>query len=123
MAAVDGNHRVLAFQSAVVIFGGKGVSQAQSGRGGGKGCAPFWSCMPVDSATACVRNGIATEAQVGNEGVKSRERPYGGKFMRRSTSWKRGAERGDYFSFAYSALASLRMGTSGSASFQSVRKS
>jgi hypothetical protein len=44
---------------------------------------------------------------------------YGGKFMRRSRSW----ERGDYFNFAYSALASFRMGMSGSASFQSVRKS
>src|ERR1700730_1220888 len=31
--------------------------------------------------------------------------------------------RTHYFSFAYSALASFRMGMSGSASFQSVRKS
>jgi hypothetical protein len=30
MAAVDGDHRVLAFQSAVVIFDGKGVSRAES---------------------------------------------------------------------------------------------
>jgi len=30
MAAVDGNHRVLAFQSAVVIFDGKGVFRSQS---------------------------------------------------------------------------------------------
>jgi hypothetical protein len=33
---------------------GKGVSQAQSGKGGRKGCAPLGSCMPVDSATAYV---------------------------------------------------------------------
>ena len=32
-------------------------------------------------------------------------------------------ERGNYCSFAYSALACFRMGMSGSASFQSVRKS
>jgi hypothetical protein len=44
-------------------------------------------------------------------------------FMRRTRSWKRGPGRKDYFSFAYSALASFRMGMSGSASFQSVRKS
>jgi hypothetical protein len=31
--------------------------------------------------------------------------------------------KGGYSSFAYSALASFRMGMSGSASFQSVRKS
>jgi hypothetical protein len=49
--------------------------------------------------------------------------PYGRKFMRRRRCWKRGPERGDYFRFAYSALASFRMGMSGSASFQSVRKS
>jgi hypothetical protein len=48
---------------------------------------------------------------------------YGGKFIRRRRSWKRGSERGDYFRFAYSALACFRMGMSGSASFQSVRKS
>jgi hypothetical protein len=48
---------------------------------------------------------------------------YGGKLIRRWRSCKRGSERGDYFSFAYSALASFRMGMSGSASFQSVRKS
>ena len=35
----------------------------------------------------------------------------------------RGARLVDYCSFAYSALASFRMGTSGSASFQRVRKS
>jgi hypothetical protein len=46
---------------------------------------------------------------------------YGGKFMRRRRSCKQGSERGDYFSFAYSALASLRMGMSGSASFQRPR--
>jgi len=34
-----------------------------------------------------------------------------------------GPSAGDYFSFAYSALASFRMGMSGSASFQIVRKS
>jgi hypothetical protein len=54
-------------------------------------------------------------------GAKSRGRPCGGKFMRRRRPWKRGHERGDYFSLAYSALACLRMGMS--ASFQGVRKS
>ncbi|MGD0460641.1 MAG: hypothetical protein ABSC21_23205, partial [Terriglobia bacterium] len=43
-------------------FDVKGVSQAQSGRGGEKGCSPLWPCMPVDSATAYVRNGIPSEA-------------------------------------------------------------
>ena len=52
-------------------------------------------------------------------GAKSRGRPYGGKFMRRRNMyWKRGSECTDYFSFAYSAFASLRMGMSASASFQ-----
>ena len=32
-------------------------------------------------------------------------------------------EESDYFNFAYSALAAMRMGTSGSASFQRVKKS
>ncbi len=44
-----------------MIAGEKGVFQAQSGRGGRKGCSPSLSCMPVDSATAYVRNGIASE--------------------------------------------------------------
>jgi hypothetical protein len=56
-------------------------------------------------------------------GSQRLRRPHDGKFMRRSSFWKRGPERGDYFSFAYSALACLRMGMSGSASFQRVRKS
>ena len=72
---------------------GKGVSQAQSGTGGRKGCSPLLSCMPVDSATAYVRNGIASEAHVRNGGAKRRGRPCGGKFMRRRRSWKRGSER------------------------------
>ena len=101
----------------------KGVSQAQSGRGGRKGRSPLLSCMPVDSATAHVRNGIASGAHARNAGAKGRGRPYGGTFMRRRRSWKRGPGRGDYFSLAYSALASFRIGMPGSASFQSVRKS
>ena len=44
----------------------KGVYQAQSGRGGRKGCSPLLSCMLVDSATAYVPNGIAAEADVRN---------------------------------------------------------
>jgi len=54
---------------------GKGVSQAQSGRGGGKGCSPLGSCMPVDSAAADVRNGIASGAHARKGGVKSRSLP------------------------------------------------
>ena len=42
----------------------KGVSQAQSGRRARKGCAPLWPCMPVDSATAYVRDRIASGAHV-----------------------------------------------------------
>ena len=67
----------------------------------------------------CAASGIASEAQKRNGEAKVRVRPCGGKFMRRRRSWK----RGDYFSLAYSALASFRTGMSGSASFQMVRKS
>ena len=49
-----------------------------------------WVREPVDSATAYVRNGIASEAHVRNGGAKSHGRPYGGKFMRRRSSWTRG---------------------------------
>jgi hypothetical protein len=69
---------------------GKLVSQDQSGLGGQKGCSPLLSCMPVDSATAYVRNGIASEPHVRNGGAKSRGRPYGGKFLRRMRFWKGG---------------------------------
>jgi hypothetical protein len=41
---------------------------------------------------------------------------------RRRRCWKRAMERWGYFNFAYSALASFKAGTSGSASFQIVRK-
>jgi hypothetical protein len=71
----------------------------------------------------CGYAALYSEAHVTNGEAKSSGRPYGGRFMRRTRSWKRGSGRGDYFNFAYSALASFRMGTSGSASFQSVRKS
>jgi hypothetical protein len=101
----------------------KGVSQAQSGGGGRRGPCPLLSRMPVDSTTAHLRNGIASAAHARNGGAKSRRRPHDGRFMRRSSFWKRGPGRRDYFSFAYSALASFRMGMPGSASFQSVRKS
>ena len=67
------------------------VSRAQSGRGARKGCSPLWPCMPVDSATAYVQNGIASEAHARNGGAKRRGRPYGGKFMRRRRFWTRGA--------------------------------
>ena len=72
----------------------KGVSQAQSGKGGRKGCAPLGSCMPVDSATAYVRNAIASEAHARKGGAEGRGRPYGGKFMRRRRLWKRGGGEG-----------------------------
>ena len=49
-----------------------------------------WVREPVDSATAYVRNGIASEAHVRNGGATSRKRPYGGKFIRHRRSWKRG---------------------------------
>jgi hypothetical protein len=77
----------------------KGVSQAQYGRGGRKGCSPLLSCMPVDSASAHVRNGIAPEADVRNG---ERGRPYGGKFMRRRRFWKRGLgmNQGNNYSLA-----------------------
>jgi hypothetical protein len=68
------------------------VSQDQSGLGDQKGCAPLLSFMLVDSATAYVRSGIASWAHVRNGGAKSRGRHYGGKFMRRRRSWKRGSE-------------------------------
>jgi len=48
------------------ILAWKGVFQAQSGRGDRKGCAPLLSCMQADSATAHVRKGIASEAEVRN---------------------------------------------------------
>ena len=38
-------------------------------------------------------------------------------------NWQVNEDKRVYFSFAYSALAAMRMGTSGSASFQSLRKS
>jgi hypothetical protein len=66
------------------------VSQELSGLAGEKGCAALWPCMPIDSATAYVRNGIALEAEVSNGGAKGRERPYGGKFMQRSGDRKWG---------------------------------
>jgi hypothetical protein len=49
-----------------------------------------WVKEPVDSATAYVRNGIASEAHVRNGRAKGRGRPYGGKFMRRRRSLQRG---------------------------------
>ena len=90
-AKTDGS--LARFQSAAVLFSGKLVSQAQSGKGARKGCSPLLTCVPVDSASACVRNGIASEGHAGNGGGKGRGRPYGGKFMRRRRSWKRGSER------------------------------
>src|SRR5208337_1304106 len=53
-----------------MIADGKGVSQAQSNRGGRKGRPPLSSCMPADSATAHLGNGIASEAHVRNGGAK-----------------------------------------------------
>jgi hypothetical protein len=46
--------------------GMEGRFTAQSGRGDPKGCSPLLSCMPADSATAHVQNGIAPEADVRN---------------------------------------------------------
>ena len=51
----------------------KGVSQAQSSRGGRKGCPPLGPCMPADSATAHLWNGIASEAHARMARAKSRE--------------------------------------------------
>ena len=45
-----------------------------------------------------------------------------GEFMRRRRELRPEPEHGNYFNCAYSALASFRMGMSGSASFQRVRK-
>ena len=45
------------------------------------------------------------------------------QFMTRKLLVNRNPMRGNYFSFAYSAFAAMRMGMSGSASFHSVRKS
>jgi hypothetical protein len=61
-------HSAQALQRALLWFplSVKPVSQYQSGLGGQKGCAPLWPFMPVDSATAYVRNGIASEADVRN---------------------------------------------------------
>jgi hypothetical protein len=103
--------------------GGMGVSQSQSRRGGQKGCPPLCTYIPVDTATAHLQNGIASEEHAGKGGAKRRGRPYGGKFMRLRKCWKRATEHRDYSNFAYSALASFRMGMSGSASCQRARKS
>ena len=55
---------------------GEGVSQAQSGGGGRKGCASLLLLMPVDSATAHVANGIAAEGHVRNgEQTAAGDRP------------------------------------------------
>ena len=77
----------------------------QSGRGGRRGCSPLLSCMPADSATAWVRNGIESMAHVRKGGANGEERPCGGKFMRRRSSWKRGSERWGLFQ-----LCVLRLG-------------
>jgi len=71
--------------------GMEGRYQAQSRRGGWKGCAPLLSCMSADSATAHVRKGIASQAHARNGGAKGRGRPCGGKFMRRRRSWRQEA--------------------------------
>ena len=63
--------------------------------GSQNGCAPLWLGMPVDCATTYVRSGIASEAHVRYGGANSRERPCGGKFLRRrrsclrSSAWDR----------------------------------
>jgi hypothetical protein len=56
---------------------GKGVSQAQSNRGGRKGSSPLWPSVPVNSATAHVPNGIAAQRTYGSvRGAISNDRPY-----------------------------------------------
>jgi hypothetical protein len=47
----------------------------------------------VDSATAHIQNGIASEADPKNGGAKGREAPYGEKFMRRRRARKHVAHR------------------------------
>jgi hypothetical protein len=72
---------------------------------------------------ACITGApkVRQRIHVSERGFRGR-RVFGRKFMQRSKSWKLGAGRADYLSFAYSALASFRIGISGSASFQRVRK-
>ena len=72
---------------------GKGVSQAESGRGSRKGCYLLLSYMSAGSTTAHLQNGIASEADPKNGGAKGRGRPCGGKFMPRRRPWKRRSER------------------------------
>ena len=62
-----------------------------------------------------------SEAEI--ENLRLAARSYGWKFMRRSRFLKSGSVRRDYFNFAYSALASFRMGMSLSASFHNLKKS
>ena len=85
----------------------------QSGRGGRRGCSPLLSCMPADSATAWVRNGIESMAHVRKGGANGEERPCGGKFMRRRSSWKRGSERWGLFQLCVLRLGFLQDGNVG----------
>jgi hypothetical protein len=50
-------------------------------------------------------------------------RPNNGQFVVSGPDSVHKSQSRNYFSFAYSAFASMKMGISGSASFQSVRKS
>jgi hypothetical protein len=49
-----------------------GDSQEHSGLAGQTGCSPLFSFMPVDSASACMWNGIASETYVKNGSEKLR---------------------------------------------------
>jgi len=69
---MQGDRSLVYFQSAVALSSEKLVSQEQSGLGGRKGRSPLWPCMPVDSATEHLRNGIAAEAHARIAGAKSR---------------------------------------------------
>ena len=95
-----------------VHFQGRAFSQAPIGqRRSWRGCSPLLSCVPADSATAYVRNGIASEADVLNAGARGRGRRYGGKFMRRWRSWKRREASAGYFKRFTAARASAICGS------------
>jgi len=57
--------------------------------------------------------GIASEAHTRNGRAKGRGRPYGGKFMRRRRSWKRGPERRGLFQPCVFRLRLLQHGNIG----------